>query len=66
MYAIATNGTIAGSTEVLNYNDGTTWKWKTFTISGLNSGQKYWLAVGRGDGWSTDWKLTAEWTDLIP
>lgn len=65
VYAIDSSGNIAGSTEVLNYTHGTSWRYRTFTISGLTSGQRYWIAVGRGDSWSTDWKLAAEWANLI-
>lgn len=49
---------------VLEYTDGTSWTPKSLAFDGLTPGDEYKIAFGRGDGWSRDWKLVAEWAGV--
>jgi len=50
--------------EILDYTNGTSWHWVDTIIDGLPAGEVVRLGVGRRDSWSTDWKLTAEWSNV--
>ncbi len=64
-YVLSTDLTsIVTSVKVLDHNYGTSWYFREFTISGLDSNQNYKIAFGRRDSWSTDWKLTSEWAGI--
>jgi hypothetical protein len=64
-YAVSLDGTsIAALVEVLNSTHGTSWHQRSFTITGLTPGELYWVGFGRGDAWSYDWQLTAEWAQV--
>jgi rubredoxin len=49
---------------VLSYLYGTTWYYRSVTVTGLTCGMSIMVGVGRHNGWSTDWDLTAEWTGI--
>ena len=55
--------TIVKTITILDYTDGTEFVHKEFKVSGLSPGE-YFLGFGRGDSWSTDWKLVAEWVGV--
>jgi hypothetical protein len=63
LYVLPVDGSkILASTELLGSGDGTDWKYVDKHIAGSSIP---WgmvrIGIGRDDGWSTDWQLTAEW-----
>jgi hypothetical protein len=56
---------IVRQVRVLNYTDGTNWKYREVTIDGLAPLKAIKIGVGRWDGWATDWQLAVEWTGIV-
>ncbi|MFW9996970.1 MAG: hypothetical protein ACFFD4_33315 [Candidatus Odinarchaeota archaeon] len=66
LYVLSEDGTIIyESHEILGSNDGTSWKFKSGYIQTGCAGFTVRLALGRYDGWLTDWKLTARWSNVL-
>lgn len=55
---------IVKTAQVLDYTDGTDWKYKDLSITGLTPGKLVKVGIGRPDAWVADWKLVAEWADI--
>ena len=49
---------------ILDHDDGTDWVYVDTTITCSPEWGLVRLAFGRGDGWISDWQLTAEWADV--
>ncbi|MFW9794823.1 MAG: hypothetical protein ACFFEE_11000, partial [Candidatus Thorarchaeota archaeon] len=56
--------TVVQSYMILDYYDGISWCYREATITGLEPGRSVFLAIGRPDSWSYDWKLTIEWAQI--
>ncbi|MFW9788870.1 MAG: hypothetical protein ACFFE2_10325 [Candidatus Thorarchaeota archaeon] len=56
--------TIVRYHKILDYPDGTSWRYKEATITGLDPGRAVYLGIGRPDHWSHDWQLTVEWAQI--
>ncbi|WXG44604.1 MAG: hypothetical protein WED04_11320 [Promethearchaeati archaeon SRVP18_Atabeyarchaeia-1] len=58
------NATIVKQLPVISYTYGTGWVHREVMVTGLSPGSLVKIGVGRHDGWSTDWQLTAEWAAI--
>jgi len=55
---------IVQTAQVLDYTDGTDWKYKSVVIGRLTHGKTVKIGVGRPDAWYADWNLVAEWAGI--
>jgi hypothetical protein len=63
MYSDNLNQTVK-TAQVLDYTDGTGWKYKAIIIDGLTPSKSIKIGIGRGDQWLSDWNLIAEWAGV--
>ncbi|MFP3984968.1 MAG: PKD domain-containing protein [Candidatus Bathyarchaeia archaeon] len=55
---------IVKTAQVLDYTDGTDWRYKGVIISGLTPGKPVKIGIGRPDSWYADWNLVVEWAGI--